>query len=201
MAKLYKIISDQYTWTVSVSTINRYPECLFSKILQNQQESEVVILDTNTFIVDMNGQILDYIVNYMRGYPFKHPNEDLTEYVIYDAKRLGFNELVDNLEKVYKHEPTTLAKPGSPQEPIEKVSSDTDPDRTDIPRLVGIFSTLKTVPGENKGSNYFTETSEPISFNFYGDSSSTLPGLSTFDDSSVKSKKKVIRPGKIQLDT
>lgn len=113
--EIIRIRSDDCLFIVMIKTINKFPQSLFFKILNNMEQSDFIFRDNNTLYVDIKPENIKIIVDHMRGYKINSFNDS----IILDFERLYLN-LPEEFEK-YNSELSTLPI-------INQYSQDDDPD-------------------------------------------------------------------------
>lgn len=170
MSQVYFIKTNESTFTLLSKTLDKFRDSCLYKVTKGEQ-SDFLLFDkgTNVIIADMDEDSLSFIINYLKGYPYYNIDEPLLSKVYYDADRLSIATLILEIKNQIS-EKNKLQETGCTY---------TEP--------ININNFLSNI---QKKDNYFTETSEPISFKF---TESSLGDIK-------KRNPKTIRPKKIYFE-
>ncbi|ARF08927.1 hypothetical protein Catovirus_1_977 [Catovirus CTV1] len=87
-SEIVRIRSDDSLFIINNKTLNKFPNSVFFKIINNNESSDFVYRDGNTLYVDIKPENIKIIVDFMRGYKFNSVDESLKM----DLVRLGFDD-------------------------------------------------------------------------------------------------------------
>lgn len=99
MTKVIRLRVDDTLLTVSKKLLLKYPNCVFSRIIINNESDEdfLIVRDEGTLYIDINPDNLKLIVKLMRGYKCES-NEDIklwtSRSMTYDLERFGLSEFI-----------------------------------------------------------------------------------------------------------
>lgn len=99
MSKIINIKVDNQLFTLFDSTLCKFQNCAFYKVLKEHQLYDFMFVEeiSNTIYVDMDHESLKFILNYMRGYKYCQTEEQLLEKIFFDATRLNLIALLDDI--------------------------------------------------------------------------------------------------------
>ena len=97
---MYNIIVDNNEFYVSEYTLNKYPNFLVTQIINNTTKNNKIVVEDNTIYIDIDGESMKYIIDYIRNYPinFDKIDDSLLHKIYHDATYMGLYELADYIQ-------------------------------------------------------------------------------------------------------
>lgn len=195
---IVRIRSDDYLFTLTMATLDKYPESLFYKVMNNDDKADFIFKENNTLYVDMRPENLKCIIDYMRGY------EPTTSYSIAeksiqnDFVRLGIKQNLKNTDIIDELNTDDNLNDDSVRNVIN--NSENKPNPNNSNDQLNVFPFNVTSESQINPSLLFQNLRD-IKNNY-----DTVTSLSELNNDSAfvslnLDNKKVIRPRKIHINT
>ncbi len=195
---IVRIRSDDYLFTLTMATLDKYPDSLFYKIMNNDDKVDFIFKENNTLYVDMRPENLKCIIDYMRGYEPTTSYSIAEKSVQNDFVRLGIKQNLKNTDIIDELNTDDNLNDDSVHDVIN--NSENKPNSNNSNDSLNVFPFNVTSESQINPSLLFQNLRD-IKNNYDTVTSlSELNNDSTFVSLNLDNKK-VIRPRKIHINT